>query len=256
MPEFYKCDYHLHGEFSADSHVCARELVEKAIRLGYTEIAFTEHLDLLPWEVAEWGIPAIARYKTQISRLQQEFPQLSILWGIEVGDYQLVRNYADCLLDLYRFDLVLGSVHFLSDRTNVSVPLTAPLSLAQRRDYYEQNLDLVSTCEIDVLAHLGVYKRYYPELVDESPFLSIIQEIFARMIARNIALEVNYSSLRKNYPSIIPEPLLLSLYHNLGGKLFTIGSDSHHINQFDDFYAAVPLEIRKLGSFSRPLRHH
>jgi len=251
LPEIAKYDYHLHGEFSADSRVTARELVLKAIGLGYQEIAFTEHLDLLPWEVAEWGIPAIAKYKASIRQLQQEFPQISILWGIEVGDYQLVRNYADCLLDLYHFDIVLGSVHFLSDHTNVSVPLPAPLTLAQRKDYYEQNLDLVSTCEIDVLAHLGVYKRYYHELVDESPFLSVIQEIFTRMIAKNIALEINYSSLRKTYPAVIPEPFLLSLYQKLGGTRFTIGSDSHHISHFDDFYHRVPPEIGTPSHFRK-----
>ena len=239
-----KTDYHLHAEYSVDSRVKACDLIEKAIALNYSEIAFTEHLDLLPWEMAQCGIPALVAYRKHISTLQAEYPELSILCGIEVGDYHQVRELAEQVLSFVKLDLILGSVHFLSDRTNVAIPLPHPLSFAQRKDYFEQNLELVSTCKIDVLAHLGVYKRYYSQFVDETPFLPLITEIFKQMIAREIALEINYSPLRKTYPSYIPEPELVSLYKKLGGKRFTIGSDSHHISHFDDHYDQLPLCIQ------------
>ncbi|MBM4403650.1 MAG: PHP domain-containing protein, partial [Candidatus Cloacimonetes bacterium] len=46
----YKTDYHIHAEYSIDSSIKARELIQLARELGYKTLAFTEHLDLLPWE--------------------------------------------------------------------------------------------------------------------------------------------------------------------------------------------------------------
>ncbi len=246
-----KRDYHLHTEDSYDSRIKATELAAKALVLGYDEIGITEHLDLLPQEVSVFGLPSLTKYRERVSRLQADFPTLRILFGIEVGDYHLVKSFAKPLLDMFSFDLVLGSVHFLSDHSNVAVPLLHPLSHSQREDYYRHNLDLVTNCDIDVLAHLGVYKRYYSQLVSELPFFPIIQDIFRVMIDKKIALEINFSSLRKTYPSIIPEPELVDLYLQMGGKLISIGSDAHRLEHFDDYYHEVPLYLQNMVSSPR-----
>ncbi|MDY0151718.1 MAG: histidinol-phosphatase HisJ family protein [Candidatus Cloacimonas sp.] len=235
-----KYDYHIHSEDSFDSRIIAEELILKAISLQYNEIAFTEHVDLLPEELALFGISSLSRYRARITALQERFPQLKILCGIEIGDFHRVQNYALELIKDLNFEIILGAVHILTDHTNVAIPLSQPLSEAQVRDYYEHNLALVTNCPIDVLAHLGVYKRYYPSIPDESAYLSTIEQIFATMIQRGIALEINYSAYRKNYPSHLPEPHLVDLYISLGGNLFSIGSDSHHIDHFDDNRHKVP----------------
>ncbi len=38
-------DCHLHSSHSKDSDTPMRDMVEKAISLGYTEMCFTEHMD-------------------------------------------------------------------------------------------------------------------------------------------------------------------------------------------------------------------
>ncbi len=71
-----------------------------------------------------------------------------------------LKEYALSLVEkIINFDLILGSVHFLSDATNVAVPLKKTSPEKQVRDYYQQNLLLVSHCNIDVLYSFGVYKR-------------------------------------------------------------------------------------------------
>lgn len=246
-----KIDYHLHTEGSYDSQIKSTALAAKAIELGYDEIAITEHLDLLPQEVSVFGLPSLSRYQQRIKQLNMDFPELKILLGIEVGDYHRVKDYAKPLLDMIPFELILGSVHFLSDHSNVAIPFPHPLSNQQREDYFRQNLALVTHCDIDVLAHLGVYKRYYPELVSEASFHPIIRDIFTVMIDREIALEINFSSLRKTYPSLIPEPGLVEMYLNMGGKLVTIGSDAHCLDHFDDYYAAIPQHLQVLANMQR-----
>lgn len=245
-----KYDYHLHTEDSYDSKLKADSLIQRAIELNYNEIAITEHLDLLPQELSIFGLPSLKRYHTRIKALQEKYPQLTILFGIEIGDYQQTRPFAESLIAELPFQLVLGSVHFLSDHTNIALPLEKPLSPTLVKDYYLQNLKLVSECNIDVLAHLGVYKRHYPAIPDEIEAIPIIRDIFAVMIERNIALEINLSSLRNGYPSFMPEQHIIEHYLSQGGKLFSLGSDAHFLEHFDVFRNTVPEQYLK--SFRYP----
>lgn len=232
-------DYHLHTQFSYDSRIKGTQLVEKAIALSFNEIAITEHLDLLPQELSVYGLPSLKNYMLYCRELQEKYSRLKINMGIEIGDYHLVHDFAQGLIRGFNFYPILGSVHFTSDHINVAIPLQEPLEKAQVLDYYKHNLSLVSCCDIDILAHLGVYKRYYPQMPDESFALPIIDEILKTMIRRNIALEINLSSLRKPYGKIIPEPVFIERYRSLGGKYISIGSDSHHIDHFEAIPAFV-----------------
>lgn len=225
-------DYHIHSQYSYDSNIKADDLVLKAIDLTYKEIAFTEHLDLLPIELSPYGLPSLQQYWNFIRELQSNHPNITIHCGLEIGDYHHVREFASSLIFGYDFFPILGSVHFLSDNTNVALPLETYLNPHQVKDYYEQNLSLVSECDIDVLAHLGVYKRYYSNKPDESNVSHIIDEIFRVMIRRGISLEVNTSGFRKTYKRSIPEFDILERYYNIGGRLFSIGSDSHTLDHF------------------------
>lgn len=227
-------DYHIHTEFSYDSVIKGDALMAKAISLHYDEIAITEHLDLLPLELSNYGLPSLKKYHVYTKLLQKRYPQIKLRSGIEIGDYHLLRDYAKELISGFDFFPILGSVHFLRDHTNVAIPLKKPLSDAQIRNYYENNLALVSECDIDILAHLGVYKRYYDYRPDERLVQGLIKDIFKTMIKRKIALEINLSSLRKPYRESIPEPDYLQLYQELGGELISVGSDAHLLENFGE----------------------
>ena len=233
-------DYHLHTQYSWDSRLQAIDLIDKAISLNYKAIALTEHLDLLPWELAVNGLLSLKEYSAYVDMIKTQYPQLQIIKGIEIGDYHQVQDFASNLVNEIDLELTLGAVHFLSDQINVAVPLARPLTDEQVKDYYMQNLVLVSECEIDVLAHLGVYKRYYDQQPNEKHILPIVKDIFNIMIDKQIALEINYSPYRKDYSHCLPEPCFLELYKDLGGKLFTIGGDCHHLDHFNDFRHLLP----------------
>ncbi len=239
-----KFDYHLHTEDSYDSRINADALIKKAIDLQYDEIAITEHLDLLPQELSLYGLPSLQRYTRRIAALKTKYPEIKILTGIEIGDYQQVKDFAKNLISGLGFELILGSVHFLSDHTNIALPLAQPLSAPQVEDYYLQNLSLVNTCDVDVLAHLGVYKRHYPFIPDETAVYPVIRDIFSVMVERQIALELNLSALRNGYPSFLPEEHIIQLYLEQGGKLFSIGSDAHTLEHFDVFRDTIPKQYQ------------
>lgn len=242
-----KIDFHIHSDYSADSRIKLAELIPHAISLGYDAIAITEHLDLLPQEVTIFGMPPLQKYQARIVQLREQYPQIKIIFGIEVGDFQKVKDYADTILKSVKFDLILGSVHFVDNHINVAIPMKAPLTQAQVTEYYEQNLALVETCDIDILAHLGVYKRYYRDIPDESYCQPLINKILEAIIKRNIALELNFSAFRRTYQHLHPDPATLELYKKLGGKLVSIGSDSHKLDQIDDYYHKAKEAVDKYG---------
>lgn len=237
-----KIDYHIHTEYSYDSRLKAMDLIDRAIELKYDKIAITEHLDLFPWELARYGLPSFSRYIKQVDSLKEQFTSapLRIICGVEVGDFQRVKPFADEFLAQVEFELRLGAVHFLSDHTNVAIPLKRQLTAADHEDYYRQNLALVTGCDIDVLAHLGVHKRYLEEQPDESHCRGLLTDIFQVMVERRIALEINFSSLRKPYARLLPDLWQIELYRSLGGKLFSIGSDAHLLEHFDLNYEQLP----------------
>jgi histidinol-phosphatase (PHP family) len=240
-----KTDYHIHTDFSADSRLTLNELLPHALKLGYEGLVITEHLDLSPNELPVYGVPSLVKYRNTIQMYRKQYPDLKIYCGIEVGDYQDVKGFADSILKQMNFDLVLGSVHFIRDRINVAIPLKTPLSPDDILEYYQNNLRLVQTCDIDVLAHLGVYKRYYTVSPSESHCLEVIKEIFKTMIEKGIALEINFSAFRRTYQNFHPEPEYLELYRNMGGRLVTLGSDSHTLDHFDDKYDLALEAVRK-----------
>jgi histidinol-phosphatase (PHP family) len=243
-----KIDYHIHSTFSADAFSEMEDIVRKAIQRGYTEIAFTEHYDLLPSEIAVYGVPPYNKYQERIAELQQKYPGIKLLLGIEAGEMHLVQMLYDQITKYKKPDLLIASIHLLSDGKNTSVPFEIPLKSSETRDYYAENLKLVKLMDFDILGHLGIYKRYYKvHPKEEDACIDLIKEIFNEMIRKNIALEINYSGLRKTLHSLIPEPAHIQLYLDLGGKLLTIGSDAHHVDQFDDLYEEAILILNGLG---------
>ncbi len=248
-----KIDFHIHSDYSADSRIKLAELIPHSISLGYDAIAITEHLDLLPHEVTIFGIPPLQKYLARINQLRIEYPQIKIIFGIEVGDFQKVKEYAETILNKVKFDLILGSVHFVDDHINVAIPMKAPLSKTQVTEYYEQNLCLVETCDINVLGHLGVYKRYYTDIPDESYCHALIKQILEVIIKRGIALELNFSAYRRTYQNLHPDPAYLELYKQLGGKLITIGSDSHKLEQIGDYYHKAKEAVEQYGFTQLPI---
>lgn len=242
-----KIDYHLHGEFSSDSLMSYDKLCSKAIQNGYQEIAITEHFDFLASEIYHFGIPPYENYFRRIREIKNKYPQIKIYCGVELGEYHRIKEIADAVMAHEKPELIIGSIHILSDGKNISIPFNEPMNDAQVRDYYKENLRLVESCDIDILGHLGIFKRYYNKQPDEMQFHPIIDKIFTTMIKKNIALEINYSPLRKSYKQLLPEPLYIKRYLKLGGRLLSIGSDSHSINQFDDHYGEAIAMLKDLG---------
>jgi histidinol-phosphatase (PHP family) len=246
--EGYKIDTHIHGQFSSDSKLDYRNLCQKSIEKNYKVIAFTEHFDLLDSELQNYGGPVLKKYIDYLSKIQREFPDLTIIKGIELGEPHRIVDIAKKLFSEVTIDYIIGSLHFTKTKINVSVKIDNPMTECDVQQYYKEILEMVEIGNFDTLGHLGIYKRslFYQQIPSEKNVQHIIDEIFRVMIKKNICLEINSSSL-KNYPTYLPDPIHLTRYKRLGGELITIGSDAHDLETFDKYYEKIVVSLKKLG---------
>ncbi len=230
-----KKDFHIHSHISKDSRQNPEEIILKAIELNYDEIAFTDHLEFL---FPKWSFHqdySFAKYMNYYTELQEKYAdKIKILRGIEIGEYQETKSQVEDYFAGSRPDIVLASIHTILPDKDVSLPFTNPLSQQEIIKYYKANLQLVENCDLDILAHLGIFTRYLKH--DIKPALPVCKDIFQVMLEKNIALEINYSGLRKANKQFIPHLEVLDLYASQGGRLISIGSDSHQLSDFNDNY--------------------
>jgi len=244
-----KSDTHIHCEFSGDSNLTLKALCKKAIAYGYKYLAITEHFDLVESEVMDYGILPLRKYFQLVNTTKESFPQLHISIGLEVGEPHYQMDYAQRLFTKYQPEYIIGSLHMLTNGRNISLQIEKPLSPADVRSYYEENLAMVERGGFDTLGHLGIYKRGLPPemLPNEDHVQTIIDQIFRVIISKGIALEVNNSGYKSRFANHIPDPYTLKRYKQQGGNLICLASDSHTLQHFDRFYNKTLDSIKEIG---------
>ena len=75
----------------------------------------------------------------------------------------------------------------------------------------------------------------------------IITKILKTVIADGKGIEINTSSHRYGLKDLTPSRDILKLYKELGGKIITIGSDSHKPEHLGAFVDETKEELKALG---------
>lgn len=220
---------------------CAR-----AVELGLTSIAFTEHADhtrwvvepelrarLRPAEAARIGPDgrfnppplAVEDYLACVDRCRDTYPGLHILTGLEIGEPHWHADRVKALIGTGEFDRLLGSVHTLElDGPRMIDHLIGRLDLADlMRGYLAEALRLAgSTASFGVLAHIDYPLRKWPawagrfDVTDYEPEYRAVLEALA---GSGRALEIN---------TVVPLPAaIVRWWYEAGGDALTFGSDAH-----------------------------
>ena len=225
-------DYHVHSTCSGDGKATIDEMCARAVELGITEIAFTEHIVYNPADIC-YGTFDLDLYGSQIDAARRKFSGLRILTGIEFCDPHVYPGELEECRG-WGMDLILGSVHWVGDAM-ISIDSFAGLDVMETyHRYFDELLKAVETGGFDILAHFDLVKRFGARYVGPfslDPFKEQVGAILEVMIDRKIALELNTSGIRQPCAEMFPGREILELYRDLGGKLVAIGSDSHRTEQ-------------------------
>lgn len=241
-------DYHVHTSFSDDSEYPMEEAVKRAIALGLDEICFTEHID--------YGVKTdencdCAAYQKEIERCRKHFgDDITIRMGIEFGmQVHTISQYEETLKQ-YPFDFVILSCHQVEDQEFWNQTFQPGRTQEEyNRRYYEEILQVIRRYEnYSVLGHLDMIRRY--DKAGEYPFEKVrdlVEEILKTVIAQGKGIEVNTSCFRYGLPDLTPSREILTLYRNMGGKIVTIGSDSHREDHLGAKIKEMHRELKALG---------
>ena len=227
-------DYHMHSRFSEDGQDHPIEMCRRAIELGLPEIGFSEHWDVGPYEEHPRFFKPEAWF-AELERLRLLFAgQLTIRAGIEIAEPHLYPKETAEVLGLCPFDYVLGSVHFVGPHFMFDEKYfrTHPADEVYI-SYFDEVEKLVATADIDIVAHLDVPVRTAKPILgfDPSRYEDQIRNLLRMIIERGLALDINVAGLRKAAQNLMPDPVILGWYHELGGERVTLGSDAHETNQ-------------------------
>ncbi len=250
-------DLHLHSAISHDGKAAIREICRKAQELGLSELGFTEHLDLYPKD-PHFGLHNYAQYREEIAEARKEFPQLLIRMGVEATYLPSIRKELQDYLAGREYDYVLGAVHLVEGGGTTVSEEKGCRDLFQNRDapscyreYFELTLELVRSGLFDAVAHLDLINRYgldyYPGAWDWQNFYGLIRRIYEGMIKRGMALEVNTSGLRQPLNRPFPDQDLIEFYRELEGKMVTVGSDAHRLENLGCGIGQTLSLLRHLG---------
>ena len=229
---------HVHSTASDDSGEAMENSIACAIAKGLDTICFTDHLDIrngrVPSVPFPEGYPRWARCIDEYATIGNKYAgTIDVLLGAEIAeipqDPALARDYAS----RNNLDFILGSIHALPGEQDFYL-----FKFETQKDcealairYLDENIALAELNIADSIAHIGYINRYMANQgfgVDLMQYKSRLEKIFTTQIKNGKAIEINTSGLRQAaYGQSFPNVEILALYHKLGGRLITIGSDAH-----------------------------
>ena len=231
-------DGHNHTRhFSPDAQQSIDELIDKALKTGIQRIGITEHyeIDFPEQDGLNWMFDLDEYYKTFLDWRKKAAP-IEILMGIEFGYQSHIASKIDETADKISFDVVLLSNHlfrgrdFYDHRECYSLPKTE-----LHREYIGIMAEMCERCDnFDVAAHYDYINRYTPNLDSFVLYEDCPREFdrfFEALISKEKALEINTKSILKHkergFTRTMPDPEVIKRYLAMGGKMITLGSDSH-----------------------------
>lgn len=225
-----RIDYHVHTDNSYDSKVPMIEMCAQAIKIGITDIAFTDHFNNHLLDI-DLGFYDPDRFFDDIDFCRAKFPELNILAGIEVGEPHRWGRKVRPVLEHYPYDLVLGSLHWIDKENmfNAHYFRANPAEQAYSR-YFAEMVKMIEHGGFDVLAHVDLPKRVGYDVYGEfsaHAYEDAIRPVWQACIDHHITPEINTKGLRLPINQLHPTTEALRWYVEMGGQRLTIGSDSH-----------------------------
>ncbi len=198
-----KGDLHYHTSLSGDGRSTLAEMVAAAAERGYQYVAITDHGEDLTINGA--SRKQMRAQRTKISKLQDSYPDLTILHGCElnIGKTGSVDYDPDFLLE---FDWTVASVHSYFD--------------LDQNQQTERILQAMANPAVNAIGHLS--GRYIGRRPGIELDLDVVMEAAA---ATGTAIEINGALDRLD---ATPEAIRTGIEH---GVTFVIDTDSHHTNE-------------------------
>lgn len=260
-----KADYHLHTSFSDDSENPIENVIKEAIEKGFDEICITDHVDygvkhdrenLTDDELREYEKNFLLNvdypnYFKTLEKVKKKYKdKIKIKVGLEFGvQTHTIEQYNE-LFDKYDYDFVIMSVHQVDNKEFWNGDYQRGKTQEEYyRGHYQEMLGVVKNFNnYSIIGHLDHHTRYdYGEPFSSPEIDELIDEILKTAIANGKGIEVNTSYYRYGLRDLTPSRKILKRYKELGGKILTVGSDSHKPGDLGDYFDETIETLKDIG---------
>lgn len=226
-------DFHVHTNLSHDGISSIEDYLKISKEKNIDEITFTEHYDVYEGLKTKLKTINISNYLKQYLKYKDN-SQVKINFGLEIGLQPHIKEQIQLLVNKYPFDFIIGSSHITCQK-DMSIDKSYFDGKTRKEAYLKyfnevlENIKLYDN-EFDVYGHLDYVVRYggYSEkYIDYEEFKEIIDKILINLINKNKGIEINTSGIRYGLGTTHPNIEIIKRYKELGGRIITIGSDSH-----------------------------
>ncbi len=264
-----RVNYHLHNQYSSDGRGSTEEVVHTAVELGFDEICFTNHAEVLSPEHDDWVLDLVEarqRYEQlqhELERLQPEYPEMRMLLGAEFEYRPEWLATLDALVNSVDFDLIIGSVHVVD---GYQVSGGAAGDYFSDRDaseaygrYFEVVEEMLEWGGFDVVGHLDLVKRFGAKFYgpfEVRPFESQVRSLLEKMVTKGLGLEVNTSGVVQAPAEPYPGLDILKMAKDAHVATVTLGTDSHVPSSFEQGWEVGNLMLKRAGFTELTLFRH
>jgi histidinol-phosphatase (PHP family) len=242
----YRTDYHIHSLFS-DGRAAPEDYVSPAIIAGLKEIGFSEHLTLFQ-EQQYWNMNPenISNYLKHIDSLRKSIIDIRIKSGLEVDFFEGKEKETESFLRGIELDYVIGSVHYLGEKTVDEGP---EFYIGKNFDrLFESYFEMVSKAALsglfDIIAHCDLIRIYgYKPSFDPEP---LYRRLAQAMRTGNVAFELNTNGRNRPLADFYPDRKLLYVFHEENVPV-CVNSDAHMPSRVGQYFDEAYDLLRSIG---------
>jgi len=234
MNETAIIDLHTHTINSPDGNHEALFMAETAANNKIHTVAFTDHCEVDYFYKDNYD-KVVENSFRDVSKVCEELKgKINILKGVELAQPHYNTELAEKIINTYDYDVVIGSIHNLREqedfyfwKTFDGIDIEATMN-----EYFDELIQMLQWGNFEILAHITYPFRYIYNLCgyveDINKYKNKVDELLKLCAEKDKALEINMGGLK--YPINKPSPDLdtVKRYKELGGRLVSVGSDSHY----------------------------
>jgi histidinol-phosphatase (PHP family) len=239
-------DYHMHTPLCRHATGDPTEYAAHAVKLGLTEIGFTDHSPMRRDDFDNWRMrfDQLDCYVESVQKARRDHPQLSIKLALEVDYLPGQEDWIRELAGRHPWDYFIGSVHYVSDSWAIDDP--SAIAKWRTRDpfevwsiYFDWLTRAANTKLFQIIGHADLPKKF--GFVPTQDCTALFEKFLVAARQSGAAIELNTAGLRKQCNEIYPSPAFLGLAYRAGAPI-TFGSDAHAPDEVGhQFEAAVKL---------------
>ncbi|HSV97323.1 MAG TPA: histidinol-phosphatase HisJ family protein [Spirochaetota bacterium] len=256
-------DYHTHTPLCGHAEGSPDDFIRAAVRAGLSEIGFSDHaplpaglregITMLPEQVEE--------YLSLVEAARGRHGDAIVVRTAMEVDFPFHDSFDRRYLTDGRIDYLIGSCHFIDgwgfDNLDHLHGFDHRDIDSVYDDYFAILSSLIAAGAFNIVGHFDLVKKFgHRARADHS---AMVRRIAGECAARDVAIEINTSGLRKPAGEMYPSGSILSILFDEGVPL-ALGSDAHNPDEVAYEFARAAEAARKAGyrsisGFSRRRRY-